>query len=60
MTYCRSGSDALNVFWIWGSATLTIVTSSSIMNMPATTAVSVHHVPGHEGPSQCQIRIKIT
>src|SRR6202042_3741149 len=56
MTHCRSGSDAPNALWIWGSATFTIVTSSSSMNMPANTTVSVHHLRAIRSPHRADLR----
>ena len=44
ITHCRSESDASNAFSMSGSATFTIVTSSSSMKMPAATATKVHHL----------------
>src|SRR6478672_3099245 len=43
MTHCRSDSEASSWLWMSGSATFTIVMSSSSMNTPVHTAVSVHH-----------------
>ena len=44
ITHCRSASDAWNACWMYGSATLTIVMSSSSMNTPVQTASRVHHL----------------
>src|SRR3954447_16157775 len=43
-THCRSDSDACRDFWMSGSATFTIVTSSRSMKTPVQTATSVHHL----------------
>ncbi len=44
MTHCRSDSDPEKARWMSGSATFTIVMSSSSMNTPVQTAISVHHL----------------
>src|SRR3954451_20695040 len=44
MTHCRSDSEASSWLWMSGSATFTIVMSSSSMNTPVQTAVRVHHL----------------
>ncbi len=43
MTHCRSESEASSSRWMSGSATFTIVMSSSSMNTPVQTAARVHH-----------------
>ena len=49
--HCRSEKLAPSPRWISGSATVTMVISSSSMNMPRHTATSVHHLlPGRAGP----------
>ena len=44
MTHCRSEKFAFSEDWIAGSATLTMVTSRSSMNVPTHTAIRVHHL----------------
>ncbi len=44
MTHCRSDSEAFRSRWMSGSATFTIVMSSSSMNTPVHTATRVHHL----------------
>jgi hypothetical protein len=44
ITHCRSASEAWKACWMYGSATLTIVMSSSSMNTPVHTASRVHHL----------------
>src|SRR3954470_8915120 len=43
MTHCRSANVESRSCWMLGSATFTIVMSSSSMNVPRQTAPSVHH-----------------
>src|SRR4051812_40575051 len=43
MTHCRSENVELRSCWMLGSATFTIVMSSSSMKVPRQTAASVHH-----------------
>src|SRR3954469_2396828 len=43
MTHCRSANVELRSCWMLGSATFTMVMSSSSMNVPRQTAASVHH-----------------
>ena len=45
-THCRSANEACSEVWMSGSATFTIVMSSSSMNVPRQTAISVHHLFG--------------
>jgi hypothetical protein len=42
--HCRSEKLEFSACWISGRATVTIVTSSSSMNVPRHTATSVHHL----------------
>ncbi len=50
-THCRSEKLAFSARWMSGSATFTIVMSSSSMNVPRQTATSVHHLfPRWAGP----------
>ena len=41
--HCTSLNEACSPDWIDGCATMTIVTSSSSMKIPAQTAIRVHH-----------------
>src|SRR3954449_10529203 len=43
MTHCRSEKVECRSCWMLGSATFTIVMSSSSMKVPRQTAASVHH-----------------
>ena len=43
-THCRSEKLAVSPVWMSGRATLTMVTSSSSMNVPRQTATRVHHL----------------
>jgi hypothetical protein len=44
ITHCRSVKLAPRSFWTEGSAVLTTVMSSSSMNVPMHTTISVHHL----------------
>ena len=60
MTHWRSASEAWNACWMYGSATLTIVMSSSSMNTPVQTASRVHHLRSIELPPIPERALRIT